>query len=698
MKTRNFRRLIPAWRAVIWMLAATVLHAQTLEVDPHLAKLVEAIRGEVNGSEALDFVVRQHMTDRWANFAKFQETAGYLEATMRAIGLQHVELGSEPADGVTRYGYWTMPLAWDVKQAKLEVVEPSVPPEMRVLADYSQEPASLVMWSGSTPPGGVTAEVVELKPATLKRLEEIDVKGKMVLTDPPLALGQRGALKAALYRKGAGGMLTYATENSDLVNGHYWMNAWGDNGWGYTKSSSPLVGFSITPQQGEYLSRLLAQGSKVRVKAIAETSYYSGSYPYITGVIQGNDDGEEVLELGHAFELGAQDNSTGAASMLEAVATLERLIDTGKLPRPKRSIRILIMAEDYGSSAYVATHMEQMKRTIGAICLDTAAGHYDETGGFTFDLNPDVSRSYQDVLIMRAADAYYADIPRRFPRWAPYQARTDSYLSDPLIGIPTVAPVGSPGAVNVHHNSADTPDRVGQRSVRDLSAIIAGFLYSLASADEHDISWLALITLDRCYENAVRANAPYLARVAVTEKAGDLGMELSGGLAKINYNAERDREALLSLARLASPENRGRVQAELSHQLEDVRRFAGEQRDRLQRAADQRARELSATVPVRPVPPPRDPSLAEADGIIVRRKVFGPVTLDDLPFEQRQGYPGFGDEPAPLILLSWCDGKRTLAEVIRLTQLEYGPMRFDFVGYFKFLAKHGYVDLLPIAP
>jgi hypothetical protein len=98
------------------------------------------------------------------------------------------------------------------------------------------------------------------------------------------------------------------------------------------------------------------------------------------------------------------------------------------------------------------------------------------------------------------------------------------------------------------------------------------------------------------------------------------------------------------------------------------------------------------------VAPPRDPSLAEAARIIVKRKEFGPVTLDDLSFNQREGYPGFGDKPDPLILLNWCDGKRSLAEVMRLTQLEYGPMKFDFVGYFKFLARYGYVDLLPAKP
>jgi hypothetical protein len=30
--------------------------------------------------------------------------------------------------------------------------------------------------------------------------------------------------------------------------------------------------------------------------------------------------------------------------------------------------------------------------------------------------------------------------------------------------------------------------------------------------------------------------------------------------------------------------------------------------------------------------------------------------------------------------------------VIRLVELEQGSLDFDFVGYFRFLAKHGYVE------
>ena len=44
--------------------------------------------------------------------------------------------------------------------------------------------------------------------------------------------------------------------------------------------------------------------------------------------------------------------------------------------------------------------------------------------------------------------------------------------------------------------------------------------------------------------------------------------------------------------------------------------------------------------------------------------------------------------------LYWCDGRRTLAEVIRLTRLEVGSTNFDLLKYFRFLERKGYVEFV----
>ena len=50
----------------------------------------------------------------------------------------------------------------------------------------------------------------------------------------------------------------------------------------------------------------------MKVRANVDTRYYSGHYPWVTGVIRGTDGAgaEEVLSLGHLYEEGANDNSS----------------------------------------------------------------------------------------------------------------------------------------------------------------------------------------------------------------------------------------------------------------------------------------------------------------------------------------------------------------------------------------------------
>jgi len=110
-------------------------------------------------------------------------------------------------------------------------------------------------------------------------------------------------------------------------------------------------------------------------------------------------------------------------------------------------------------------------------------------------------------------------------------------------------------------------------------------------------------------------------------------------------------------------------------------------------AIDLRALELGLNTPVKPTAA-SDPQLKEAAKIVVRRKRFGTLPLDDIPPDQREGYPSGAWQGVPTIALYWCDGHRNLAEVIQLTRMELGPSDFDFVGYFRFLRKKGYVDFV----
>src|ERR1700722_6069042 len=94
--------------------------------SPELDALIETIRAEVHPQDAMERMRRIYSTDRWFTFSKFQQTAEYLRGALTDMGLEHVEILAAPGDGVSQFGFWTEPMAWDVKHARLEIIEPAV--------------------------------------------------------------------------------------------------------------------------------------------------------------------------------------------------------------------------------------------------------------------------------------------------------------------------------------------------------------------------------------------------------------------------------------------------------------------------------------------------------------------------------------------------------------------------------------------
>jgi hypothetical protein len=190
---------------------------------------------------------------------------------------------------------------------------------------------------------------------------------------------------------------------------------------------------------------------------------------------------------------------------------------------------------------------------------------------------------------------------------------------------------------------------VDARSLRDLTVVTAAYLYYVASAGEPEARWLAEAALERGREQ-VQAASP--------EKAA--------------YVVDRESQAVLSVLRLVAPDRREKLRTALEPLLDQLRTL--------------RARPAEA--------PSEDPQMAEAARIVVKRKRFGTLPLDEISPDQREGYPSGAWDLVPITALYWCDGKRNLAEVIRLTRFERGNTRFNFVGYFRFLEKHGYVEFV----
>ena len=456
-----------------------------------------------------------------------------------------------------------------------------------------------------------------------------------------------------------------------------WVNSFGDNGWAFNKGDTPLVCFSITPRGSKFLRELLAKGT-VKVRANVDSRYYEGVYPYVTGVIRGTDgsNAEEVLSLGHLYEIGAHDNATGVAAIIGATETLNRLIKAGRLARPKRTIRVLAMGECYGTMSYLEGNPERVKRTIAAMCIDSPAGPQNlAMTEYTWIINSafvQILRGCSHVAVGRrvlplgrpalaldGASKHHGQLPRRSN-----DRNTDRHA---LWGI--------------RHSCASQqrgpPATVDPRSMRDMIVMNAAYTYFIASAGPAEKRWMAELALNRAYSQMSSATEKLLDQISLANNSESLGRLLHNSQEQIDYALERETKSVRSAA-------------DLKEALTELASFSQYQKARLRRSVRDRAAALGIG-PVEPVAPARN---AEAAKIVVRRKRMGNITLDNLPREKREGFPAASFWGVPMAALHWCDGKRNLEEVIRLTELEMGPQKFDFVGYFKFLERQGYVEFL----
>jgi hypothetical protein len=310
------------------------------------------------------------------------------------------------------------------------------------------------------------------------------------------------------------------------------------------------------------------------------------------------------------------------------------------------------------------------------MCIDSPAGFQNLAGTeYNWVLNPQSATSYVDAFILRLAAEYFPSIDRP-TRWSEYNSGTDNDLGDPMINIPTVAPRGGHG-IQAHHTSFDTPSQVDPNSLRDLSVMNAAYAYFIASAGPDQMRWMAQLALSRGYDQINAAAEHSLDQIAAAKSTADLGQLLYWETARVDYNLARETKAV-------------KQAADLPQGLKNLAAFAALQKTRIEDAVQRRAAELHLGA-IQPSAPTINP---EAEKIVVQRKRMGTLTMDDIPVSQRQGYPASSFWGPTTAALYWCDGKRNLAEVIKMTELEMGQSNFDWVGYFKFLQKHGYVEFV----
>lgn len=245
---------------------------------------------------------------------------------------------------------------WDGVSATLW----EVAPKTTKIADYRDLAAILGQGSKSA---HVTAELAWIGRGTQTEIAAADLKGKIAVTEVAASRVHDAAVKA-----GAVGVITYYSPRP-LVDPIQIPNS------GLRGGNNATFCINLTPRDGYALRDRLLGGEKITVKADIETTTEETEIEVPTCVIKGADaNAEEVILCAHLFEgyvkLGANDNISGSAALLEVARTLNELIENGQLPRPKRSIRFIWVPEFQGSMPWAVKHKDILDRTLCNINLD----------------------------------------------------------------------------------------------------------------------------------------------------------------------------------------------------------------------------------------------------------------------------------------------------------------------------------------
>ncbi|MGB7943659.1 MAG: M28 family metallopeptidase [Terriglobales bacterium] len=353
------------FRLICFFLAFTTLRAfgQQPFLDAHQWT---ALRDESSGAapyENLRYLTGLH---RVPATPEFDQAAQFVLQRAREYGLADAHSEQFQIDGAKQYGLMRSHLAWTVEEGRLWEVHP----EHLLLGDWKTDPIRLADYSHSA---DVEAELVDVGNGASEADysgKNKDVRGKIVLADGVLARVQ----ELAIARYGAVGIV------SDMPNQ---TTAWSGLDttvvrWGHLNARQPSgFAFMVSRQTAEALRSRLRSGERVVLGAHVKATVGPGHWTVVTATIPGTDPaaGEIVYSCHLDHERpGANDNGSGCVTILESARVLARLIDSGQLPRPKRTLRFTWGPEVEGTMAFLASHPEIGQRLRASIHMDMVGG------------------------------------------------------------------------------------------------------------------------------------------------------------------------------------------------------------------------------------------------------------------------------------------------------------------------------------
>ncbi len=655
-------------------------------------KLLELVGQSFSGEAAKRYTAEIARHHRIQASPGYRNAAHWLLQTLQDAGVAAV-IESYPARLDENFWVQGSFQEWDCEEATLDWVKQD---GRERLCDYRANAVSVIQRSVSA---RGEFQVVAVGDGHPQDYEGVDVAGKLVLSRANVMQTYR----EAVIKRGAAGVLfdhidaTVPGRNRiDLPDARQYASFW------WSEENPKGWGFVLTPRQGDAIRAVLARGETVTLQVDIDARLYDGEFENVIATIPGS--GEEALlataHLCHPQGF-ANDNASGAAALLETAITLQRLIASGELPQPRRTLIFLWIPEMTGTFAWLSRHEEMIPDIIAGINLDMVGEDQDKTGSvLLIDSPPAAMASFTPALLSRLRDDLVREAVSyrqvRTPlalirsQTIPFSGGTDHMItSDPTVGIPSPTLIQWPDSN--YHTTADTLDMVSERSLWIAGTLTGSYLLGLANAGRDEALWLGWEMLHR-YEVELSATVGDVLAEMPDLTSEDQARAWQDLNTTIAFRQDRMGAALETLLRLAPIEN------ELMALLGDMNELTDGILDRARHQVRPR------NLPQLSVEP--DDWQQRAAHIVPRRLYRGPIMETGLPrsvlqlsAEERKTWSALpGQVPAWRLVRAfaeyWTDGYRSLAEIARLVALETGIDAGPTIEtWFNLMAKAGLMQI-----
>jgi len=526
-------------------------------------KTYDYIVGEASGERALRSIMDMASYERNRTDDEYKGTLheiSYIMKMLNAYGLDDIRL-----ENVAKADTWNglSGSLWEVT------------PTIQKIVDYDEMVVMLASGSENT---DVEAELVWVPMENMRTSQQnTGIKGKIVLTDASVSMGH----SFAQANEGLGVVSFYSPR--PLFDPLQIPNSGIGPRRGAQVDNAPrtLFGFNITPRQGYVLKSRLLSGETIKVHAKVQSNrvQFDIQAPYCA--IKGSDpNAGSIVFSAHLFEgynkLGANDDASGCAVILEVARTLKTLIDRGLIERPKRTMHFVWGDEFTATGPWASNNKEIMESALCNINLDMVGINLKHNNSYytlhrTTYGNPHYSNDVAENLFIYMGETNRESILTRGsgqayakPVVAPsgtddnfvytisehYGASDHEVFNDWGIQVPGIMMITWPD--QYYHTSEDRVDKLDATQLKRATVLAAATAYTIAIAGE---------------EGALRIGAEVLANsnkrlgffqnkyVDMLTNAGDVAAACKNAIFAIEGHAKNEKNTLATIQEL-TPDSR----------------------------------------------------------------------------------------------------------------------------------------------